>query len=74
MSSLGMEPSTTKHERIEFAALGHVEILHEVVADFVGEHRVVQVNLGDAGNGSQQYIFKAGLLGGSYGNRIAVTA
>ena len=26
-----------------------IEVLHEVVADFVGEHRIVQVNFGNPG-------------------------
>ena len=40
----------------------------------VGEHRIVQVDLGQAGDGAQQHIFDAGLRCRGDRNRIAVTA
>ena len=59
--SLGIEPSMTSTNGSSSPSLGLVPVLHEVVADFVGEHRVVQVDLGQAGDGAQDDILDARL-------------
>ena len=38
----------------------------------VGQHRVMQMNLGQAGNRAHQDVFDAGLLGGGDGDAIAI--
>src|SRR5919198_2535315 len=63
-----------ENERVEFAALGLVEVLHEIIAHLVGEHRVVQVHLRQARDGSHDYVFNAWLLGVGHGDGITVAA
>ncbi len=61
-----------QHERVEFALLGLVQVLHEVVADLVGEHGIVQMNLGQARDRAQDDVLDAGLRRGGDRNRIAI--
>ena len=61
-------------ERVEPALLGLVPELHELVAVLVGEHGVVQVDLGQPGNRPQDDVFDAGLRGGGDRDRVAVAA
>ena len=63
-----------QHEWIQPSCLGLVPELQEVVAVFVGEYRIVQVNLGQAGNRAQQDVFNAGLGGRGNGDRISITS
>ena len=74
MFSLGIEPSTTRTKGSSLPFLGVIEKLHEVVANFIGEHGIVQMNFGQAGDRAQQNIFNAGLRGRGDRDRIAVTA
>ena len=60
-------------ERIELALLGLVAILHEVVADFVREHRIVQVHVRESGNRAQHHVFDARLGRCGDRDRVAVT-
>ena len=43
--------------------LGEIPVLHEVVAVLVGEHRIVEVDLRQAGDGPQQHVLDARLRG-----------
>ena len=61
-------------ERIEASFLGLIPELHELVAVLVGEHRVVEVDLGQPGNRPHQHVLDAGLRGGGDRHRVAVTA
>ena len=61
-----------KHERVKPARLRLVPELHEVVAVFVGEDGIMQVNLGQAGNCTEQDIFNARLRGRGNGDRISI--
>ena len=56
-------PSAARAERFE-----------EVVAVLVGEHGVVQVHLGQAGDGAEDDVLDARLGGGGDGDRVAVAA
>ena len=69
-----MEPSTTRTNGSSLPSRRQVPILHEVVAHFVGEDRIVQVDLGQAGDGAQHDVLDAGLHGGGDGDRISVAA
>ena len=48
-----------EHERLELARGGVEPILHEVVADFIGEHRIVQMHFGQAGNVAHDHVLDA---------------
>jgi len=61
-------------EGFEPAFFREIPVLKEVVAVFIGEHGIVQVHLGQAGDGAQQDIFNAGLSCRGNRNGIAVTA
>ena len=50
------------------------QILHEIVAVFIGQHGIVQVDFGEPRDGSQNNVFDAGLGGGGDRNGIAVAA
>lgn len=50
-----------EHERFEPAFLGVVEKLHEVIADFISQHRIVQMDFWQTRNGAEQNIFDAWL-------------
>ena len=63
-----------QHERVEPALLGLVPGLHELVAVLVGQHRVVQVDLGQPGDRSQDHVLDARLGGGGDRDRVAVAA
>ena len=49
-----------------------VQKFHEVVADFVGEERIVKANLRDAGDEAEHQVLDAGLRGRSHGDGVAV--
>ena len=61
-----------QHERIDLTTFGLVKVLHEVVAHFIGQHRIVQVNFRKSGNGAQKNVFDARLFGGGDGDGIAI--
>ena len=63
-----------QHEGIELPFFRLIPVLHEVVAVFVGEHRIVQVHFGQAGDCAQQHIFDAGLGGRGDRDGISVAA
>ena len=71
---VGDGPSTTSTKGSSFPSSASIAILHEVVADFISQHGIVQMNLGQAGNRAQQNVFDAGLGGGGDRDRIAVAA
>jgi segregation and condensation protein A len=62
-----------EYERIKLAAFSLVPILHQFIAHLVGQHRIMQMHLGQAGNGAGHQFFDAGLHGGRDRNRIAIT-
>jgi hypothetical protein len=61
-----------QHKGFQLPLLGHVEVLHEVVAYFIGEDGVVQVDFGEAGDSAEQDVFNAWLGGGGDGYGVAV--
>src|SRR5262249_45689078 len=61
-------------EGIDFASLRLVEVLHEVVSDFVGQHWIMQMNLRKAGDGAEDNVLDARLLGVGHGYGIAIAA
>src|ERR1700683_5271278 len=61
-------------ERLQLALFGLVPKLQEIVAIFIGEYRVVQMDARQSGDRAQQNVFNAWLRGGSNGNGIAVAA
>src|SRR5579885_3069746 len=61
-------------EGIEPALPGVIEILHQLVAVLVGQYSIVQVDLGQSGNGPEDYIFDTGQGGIGDGDAVAVTA
>ena len=63
-----------QHEGIELALLGLVPEFQEVVAVLVGEDRIVQMDLRQAGDCAQQNVFDAGLSGRGNGDRVSITA
>src|SRR6185312_4678811 len=50
-----------------------MKITHELVARLKGENRVMEVHLGNSGQGSEHKVLNAGLRGRGYGNGVAVT-
>ena len=63
-----------QHEVRQLAARRPVKGLHEVVADVIGKHRVVQMHLGQPRNGAEHHIFDTGLGGRGDRHRVAVAA
>jgi len=63
-----------QHKRIEFTPFSPVEVLHELIANLGGKHRVMQVNLRKSRNGPEQDLLDTGLLGSSNRNRVTVAA
>src|ERR1700683_4425832 len=61
-------------ERLQLALFGLVPKLQEIVAIFIGEYRVVQMDARQSGDRAQQNVLDAWLRGGSNRNRIAVAA
>jgi hypothetical protein len=61
-------------EGVELSLRRVVVVPHEPIADLVGQDRVVEEHLGDAGEGAQHQVLDAGLRGGGDGDRVAVTA
>ena len=61
-----------EHEGVEFPRRRIEPILHEIIADLIGQHRIVQVHLGKPRDGAQNDIFNTGLHGGGHRDRIAV--
>jgi hypothetical protein len=61
-----------EHERIETALFRFIEKLHKVVAVLVSEHGIVQINLGQSGDGSEQHILDAWLLRRRNGDAVAI--
>ncbi len=57
-----------------FPGPSSVEQLHELVAVFIGQERIVKSDFRNTGNGSQDEFFEAGLSGSSDRNRVAITA
>ena len=49
-------------------------MLHEIVADFVGQHGVVEMDLRQPGDGAEQHVLDAGLGGGGDGDGVAVAS
>ena len=60
-------------ERFQLALLGLVPKLQEIIAVFIGENGVVQMNAGQSGDRAQQDVLDAGLRGGCDGNGVTVT-
>ncbi len=50
-----------QNKRIQLSGFRLIPEFHEIIADFVSQHRVVQMNLWKTGNGAQQHVFNAGL-------------
>jgi hypothetical protein len=50
------------------------EVLHEIVADFVGKYRVVQVHLRESRDSSHDNFLDAWLTGGGDRDGIAIAA
>ena len=63
-----------QHERIELALLRLVPGFEEGVAGLEREHRIMQMDLGQAGDRAEEHVFDARLGGGGDGHRVAVTA
>src|SRR5262249_1235951 len=61
-----------EHERIEPALGGAIEMPHELLAAFVGEYRVVQMDFGKTGKGTEGQVFDARLAGRGHRNRVPV--
>jgi len=61
-----------QYERIDLAALGHVPVFHEVVADFGGEDGIVQMNFRQPGDRAEEDVLNARLRGGGNRYRIPV--
>ena len=57
-----------QHERVNLPAFGLIEVLHEIVADLVGQHRIMEVHLGQARDRAHDHVLEAGLLGSGYGD------
>ena len=54
------------------ALRGLVPVLHELVADFVGEDRIVQMHFRQPGNSAHHHVLDAGQSRRGDGNRIPV--
>ena len=61
MFSFGIGPFDDENERIELSAPRLEPVLHELVANFIGEERIVQVDFWHPGNSAHDDVFDAGL-------------
>jgi hypothetical protein len=52
----------------ELARQDFMPVLHEVVADFIGEHGVVEIHLWNSGDGAQDDVLDAWLGGSGHRN------
>jgi hypothetical protein len=62
-----------QHERIELSLFRLIPILHEVVADLICKHGIVEMNLGKTRDCAEQNVFDTRLHCGCYRNCISVT-
>ncbi len=63
-----------QNEGVELTLRRLVERLHEIIAHFVGENRIMQMHFGKARNCTQQNILNAGGCVAAELNGIAITA
>ena len=71
---VGDRPFDDKDEFAEFVFPGVVPEFEEFVAVFIGEDGIVEMDFGEAGDGTEEDVFNTGLGGGGDGDGVAVTS
>ena len=71
---VGYGPFDDENERVELSFGGEMEILHELIAVFVGEERIMELYPRKAGEGAKHKVFDTGLGGAGHCDRIAITS
>src|SRR6185503_6338290 len=62
-----------KYERLDLARFGAIKKVHKLIAIFISEEGIMQIDSGDSRYGSEHNVFDARLRGCGHRNGIAIT-